>query len=118
MADRQWIRAHVRQAVVGIGGGGLTSPVGIADGGTGQTAKTAAFDALSPITTAGDLVVGVPGGSNTRLPAGTAGQILTIVAGVPAWAAAPVALGAMASQWIEHAFAVAGVAVSQTGTLT
>ena len=95
MADRQWIRAHVRQAVVGIGGGGLTSPVGIADGGTGQTAKTAAFDALSPITTAGDLVVGVP-----------------------AWAAAPVALGAMASQWIEHAFAVAGVAVSQTGTLT
>ncbi|MEY2669549.1 MAG: hypothetical protein RJA59_2187, partial [Pseudomonadota bacterium] len=42
---------------LGAGGGGLSSPVGIADGGTGQTTQTAAFDALSPTTTKGDLIV-------------------------------------------------------------
>ena len=31
--------------------------VGIAQGGTGQTTQTAAFDALAPTTTAGDLSV-------------------------------------------------------------
>ncbi len=34
----------------------LTSPVAIANGGTGQTAKQAAFDALSPVTTLGDMI--------------------------------------------------------------
>lgn len=44
-------------------------------GGTGQTTKTPAFDALSPNTTKGDLV-GHNGTNNVRLPAGVNGQRL------------------------------------------
>lgn len=53
------------------GGGGLTSPVGIADGGTGQTSKAAAFNALSPLTTLGDLLYGGASGAGTRLAGNT-----------------------------------------------
>jgi hypothetical protein len=56
-------------------GGGLSSPVGISDGGTGQTAKTAAFDALSPVTTRGDTIIR-DASNNVRLAVGTAGQHL------------------------------------------
>ena len=41
-------------------------PVTIANGGTGQTTKTPAFNALSPLTTAGDLIT-YSGGNNIRL---------------------------------------------------
>ena len=41
----------------------------IANGGTGQTTKTAAFDALSPNTTKGDLIVH-NGTNNVRIPVG------------------------------------------------
>jgi len=55
----------------GGGGGGLTSPVGISDGGTGQTSKAAAFNALSPLTTLGDLLYGGASGAGTRLAGNT-----------------------------------------------
>ena len=48
----------------------------MAYGGTGQTTKTAAFDALSPATTKGDLIVD-NGTNNVRLPVGTNGYVLT-----------------------------------------
>ena len=48
----------------------------IASGGTGQTAKTAAFDALSPLTTKGDLIVS-DGTDNVRLAVGTNNYVLT-----------------------------------------
>jgi trimeric autotransporter adhesin len=51
------------------------SGVAIAAGGTGQTTKTLAFDALSPLTTIGDLI-GYNGTDNIRVPVGTNGQIL------------------------------------------
>lgn len=69
------------------GGGGLTSPVAIADGGTGQTSKTPAFDALSPLTTTGDIIY-YNGTDNVRLAVGSSGQVLTVSGGNPAWAAA------------------------------
>lgn len=47
----------------------------IANGGTGQTAKAAAFDALSPNTTKGDITVF--GTTNARLPVGVDGTVLT-----------------------------------------
>ncbi len=47
----------------------LSGAVPINKGGTGQTAKTAAFDALSPLTTKGDVVTS-DGTNNVRLPAG------------------------------------------------
>ena len=50
--------------------------VTIAQGGTGQTTKTAAFDALSPTTTKGDLIVS-DGTDNIRLPVGTDTYVLT-----------------------------------------
>lgn len=62
--------------------------VTIAQGGTGQTTKTAAFDALSPLTTAGDIIIGGASGTGTRLGIGTTGQILTVSGGgLPSWAA-------------------------------
>lgn len=52
-----------------ISGGTVSNPVTIAQGGTGQTSKTPAFDALSPLTTKGDLVV-FDGTNNIRVAVG------------------------------------------------
>lgn len=49
----------------------------VANGGTGQTTANAAFNALSPMTTGGDLIYGGASGVATRLANGTAGQVLT-----------------------------------------
>ena len=54
----------------------VTGTVAIANGGTGQTAQTAAFDALSPATTKGDLIVH-DGTNDVRLPVGTNNFVLT-----------------------------------------
>lgn len=58
----------------------VASPVGISDGGTGQTSQTAAFDALAPTTTKGDLIVH-NGADNIRVPVGTDGQALVADSG-------------------------------------
>jgi hypothetical protein len=55
----------------------ISSTVAIAKGGTGATTKLAAFNALSPITTKGDLISS-DGTDNVRLPAGTTGQLLYV----------------------------------------
>jgi hypothetical protein len=54
----------------------VTGTVAIANGGTGQTTQTAAFDALSPLTTKGD-IIGFDGTDNVRLAVGTNNQVLT-----------------------------------------
>ncbi len=60
--------------------------IAIARGGTGQTTQTAAFDALAPTTTAGDIIYS-NGTDNIRLPIGTANQRLSVNAGAtaPEW---------------------------------
>lgn len=65
----------------------MVADLAIADGGTGQSTATAAFDALAPTTTQGDIIYH-DGTDNVRLAAGTAGQVLeTGGAGAnPAWA--------------------------------
>ncbi len=42
----------------------------------------------NPMTTAGDLIRATTGGAPQRLAVGTNGQVLTVVSGAPAWAAA------------------------------
>jgi hypothetical protein len=64
----------------------VTGTVAIANGGTGQTTKAAAFNALSPMTTAGDIIYGGTSGTGTRLGIGTNGQVLTLAGGLPSWA--------------------------------
>lgn len=54
----------------------VTGVVAIANGGTGQTTQTAAFDALAPTTTKGDLIVN-NGTDNVRLGVGTDTYVLT-----------------------------------------
>jgi hypothetical protein len=54
----------------------VTGTVAIGQGGTGQTAKTAAFDALSPTTTKGDLIVS-DGTNNIRIPVGSDTYVMT-----------------------------------------
>ena len=63
----------------------------IANGGTGQTTASAAFNALSPITTTGDLILGNGTNSATRLAIGSNGSILTSNGTTASWTAAPAA---------------------------
>jgi hypothetical protein len=67
----------------------VTGTVAIANGGTGQTTATAAFNALNPMTTTGDLLYEASATVAARLPIGSTGQVLTVSGGIPAWAAAP-----------------------------
>lgn len=64
-----------RSQVIGGSGSSITTPVSIANGGTGQTTQTAAFNALSPQTTKGDLISN-DGTNDIRVPVGTTGQYL------------------------------------------
>lgn len=78
----------------------------IGNGGTGQSTATAAFDALSPLTTRGDIIFR-DASNNVRLAKGTSGQFLKIGANDPAWATLPSTLSTTAT-----------VATSQTTTST
>ena len=62
--------------------------VTVAKGGTGATTATAGFDALSPMTTAGDIIIGGASGTRTKLGIGTANQLLRTNSGAtaPEWA--------------------------------
>ncbi len=67
--------------------------IAIANGGTGQTTPNAAFDALSPMTTAGDMIYENATPTAARLAIGTTGQVLTVSGGLPVWAAAAASTG-------------------------
>ena len=73
--------------VTGSGTISLGGTLAIANGGTGQTTATAAFDALAPTTTTGDIIYH-NGTDNVRLGVGSDGQVLTVASGTPSWAAA------------------------------
>jgi hypothetical protein len=68
---------------------GLSSTLAIASGGTGQTTASAAFNALSPITATGDLILGNGTNSATRLGIGSNGYLLTSDGTTASWVAAP-----------------------------
>lgn len=112
-------------ATVGTVTSGTWSATTIAlnKGGTGQTTKAAAFDALQPMTTGGDIIYGGASGTGTRLANGTSGQVLqssgTTVA--PTWATltAPTqqkftATGTTTGYWFTVTSANATVAATYT----
>lgn len=101
-------------------GTGVTGTLAIANGGTGQTSKTNAFDALAPTTTKGDIVV-YDGNDNVRLAVGaTNGHVLTIDSATATglkWAAASGGGGSggstnvwiPAAQWIPRTTTGCGI---------
>jgi hypothetical protein len=86
---------------------GVTGVLPRANGGTGESTTVAAFDALAPTTTKGDLIVH-DGTDNVRLAGGTDGHVLTrdssAASGVK-WAAAA---GGGASSTDNQLFTVSG----------
>lgn len=49
--------------------------------------KATAFNNISPMTTSGDVIYGGTSGAGTRLAKGSNGDVLTLAAGLPSWAA-------------------------------
>ena len=68
---------------------GLSTTLAIGSGGTGQTTASAAFNALSPITTTGDLILGNGTNSATRLAIGANGYLLSSNGTTASWQPAP-----------------------------
>ena len=66
----------------------VTGTLPIANGGTGQTTASAAFNALSPVTSTGDLIIGNGANSSTRLPIGANNYVLTSNGTTAVWAVA------------------------------
>ena len=98
----------------------ITGTLAISQGGTGQSDKTSAFDALAPNTTKGDMIV-YTGTDNVRLPVGTDGQILvadsTTTEGVK-WFTST-GSGTVTSVGISPpAFLTAGSPVTSAGNIT
>ena len=70
----------------------VTGTLAIANGGTGQTSQTAAFDALAPTTTQGDLIIH-NGSDNVRLAIGAANYSLVSNGTTAAWSQVSLSAG-------------------------
>lgn len=72
---------------ISLAGAAVTGTLPLGGGGTGQVTAAAAFNALSPLTTAGDLLYGGASGAGTRLASVAAGSYLRSggVATAPVW---------------------------------
>jgi hypothetical protein len=79
---------YINQSNAFVQASSVVGTLAIANGGTGQTTASAAFNALSPVTTAGDLIIGNGTNSATRLGIGTNGYVLTSNGTTASWAAA------------------------------
>jgi hypothetical protein len=67
----------------------VTGTVAILNGGTGQTTASAAFNALSPITATGDLILGTGVNTASRLAIGANGYLLSSNGTTASWQPAP-----------------------------
>lgn len=95
-----------------------TGTLPIASGGTGQTTASAAFNALSPITTAGDLILGNGSNSATRLAIGANGYLLTSNGTTAVWTAAPTSMVYPGAGIPNSTGSAWGTSYSTTGTGT
>lgn len=87
----------------------------IANGGTGQTTASAAFNALSPITSVGDLIIGDGANSATRLAIGANGYVLTSNGTTATWVAAGSGSGTVTS--ITAGTGLTGGTITTSGTI-
>jgi hypothetical protein len=94
----------------------VTGTVAIANGGTGQTSKTNAFDALSPTTTKGDLIVS-DGTDNVRLAVGTNDYVLTADSTAASGVAWKAAAGGSSVLTISNKTAAYTVVAGDLGTI-
>ncbi len=97
----------------------VTGSLPIANGGTGQTTANAAFNALSPMTTGGDLIYGGASGVGTRLANGTVGQVLTSggTTVAPSWTSAGSGTVTSVAQTVPAFLSIAGSPITGSGTL-
>jgi hypothetical protein len=86
----------------------------VARGGTGQASAAAAFDALAPTTTQGDVIYH-DGSDNVRLPKGAASQVLRMNAGATAPEWASIASSGV-KLFTDYVFGNTGAAFSNTTT--
>ena len=103
---------------VTIGTLNLTNALGIAYGGTGQTTAAAGFNALSPITSTGDLIIGTGVNTAGRLAIGANGYVLTSDGTTATWSASTggVASFSAGSTGLTPSTATTG-AITLAGTL-
>lgn len=94
--------------------------VALNKGGTGQTTANAAFNALSPMTTGGDIIYGGASGVATRLANGSVGQALLSGGGTaaPVWTTIGAGTGTVTSAAITvpTGLSVSGSPITTSGT--
>ena len=95
-----------------------TGTLPITAGGTGATTASAAFNALSPVTTTGDLIVGNGSNSATRLAIGANGYLLTSNGTTATWAAAPASMVYPSAGIANSTGTTWGTSYTTTGTGT
>ena len=89
-------------------------PLPVSSGGTGASTAAAAYNALSPMTTTGDIEYEQSAGVAARLAVGSAGQFLGVSGGVPAWSALPA--GSVSQAGILQLDGTAGDIAASPGT--
>jgi hypothetical protein len=98
----------------------LAGTLELVNGGTGENTAAAAFNALSPITSIGDLIVGNGTNRATRLGVGGTGDVLLISGGVPAWGSVS-GTGTVTSVAVSGGttgFTTSGGPITGSGTIT
>ena len=101
----------------------VTGIVALINGGTGTAAASAnaAFNALSPMTTAGDIIYENATPAAARLAIGSSGQVLTVSAGLPVWSTPPTPTAYVSSVALADStniFNITGSPITSSGTLT
>ncbi len=99
--------------------GNVSGTAAISQGGTGQTTASSAFNALSPLTTEGDILY-YHSSANTRLAKGANGQCLTSNGTDPVWGSCSTGNGTVTNVGLAmpSIFSVSGSPVTGSGTLT
>lgn len=97
--------------LINDGSGDVSSEAALAisRGGTGASTASGGFDALSPLTTQGDLLYGGASGTGTRLAVGAADEMLTTDGSSPSWTK-------VADANVAAAAAIAWTKISKSGS--